>query len=164
MHGALAGAVGAACMTALRMLARRVGLIQQTVPQAVETWVQGRATLRLPPLPSQRALHHLADQGLHVGYGATFGALYGLALADTRASAPKLIAFGVGTWVFGSFLLLPSLKIMRPEWRATPQELLVNVAAHFLYAGSVGLLTEEFEQQSTFQPAQYPSSLIAKTG
>jgi hypothetical protein len=164
IHGAIGGVMGAACMTVARMLAQRAGLIKQMVPQAVETWAKHQLPISLPALPTQRALHHMADQAMHLGYGATFGALYGSALGGKRASAERVVAFGLGTWVFGSFVLLPSLKIMRPEWRANSRELAVNVASHLLYAGALALLTDQFEEQSTFQPLHYPLSLAAKTG
>jgi hypothetical protein len=156
--------MGAACMTVLRMVAHRAGLIEQMVPQAVEAWVQHEAPFALPPLPSERAVHHVADQLLHIGYGMTFGALYGAVLARKPASLRKILGFGAGNWAFGSFVLLPALKIMRPEWRAKPREVAVNVAAHFLYAGALALMTDELEAQSAFQPLAYPLSLAAKTG
>jgi hypothetical protein len=164
IHGALAGAIGAACMTAARMLARRAGVIQQMVPQAVEAWAQHYAPIALPPTPSQRAIHHVADQALHVGYGATFGVAYSLLLGKHRATPAGVAGFGLGVWALGSFVLLPVLKIMRPEWRAKPGEIAVNVAAHLLYAASVGLVTDEFEKQSVFQLLQYPLSVAGKTG
>lgn len=164
IHGALSGAIGAACMTVARMLAHRAKLVDQMVPQAVEAWVKHRLPLALPALPSQRALHHVADQVLHLGYGSTMGAVYGLVLAKRPASLPRVIGCGVGAWLFGSFFLLPALKIMRPEWRAKPREVAVNLGAHLIYAGTLAVLTEEFEQQSFVQPLQYPLSLVANTG
>jgi hypothetical protein len=164
IHGALGGAIGAACMTVARMLARRQGLIQQMVPQAVEAWAHHHAPISLPPSPSQRAIHHLADQVMHIGYGATFGAAYGLVLGKRHATPVGVTAFGVGVWALGSFVLLPALKIMRPEWRAKPAEIAVNVAAHLLYAAALGLVSDEFEKQSVFQPLQYPLSVVGKTG
>jgi len=164
IHGALGGAIGAACMTVVRMLAHRQGLIQQMVPQAVEAWAHHQAPFSLPPRASQRALHHAADQAMHVAYGATFGAAYGLLFGGRRAKPAVVGAFGAGVWLMGSFVVLPALKIMRPEWRARPQEIAVNLAAHALYAATLGLLTEEFEAQSVVQPAPYPLSVIGKTG
>ncbi|HKO48551.1 MAG TPA: hypothetical protein VJV79_12555 [Polyangiaceae bacterium] len=151
-------------MTVVRMLARRARAIDQMVPQAVETWLKHQAPISLPALPSQRALHHVADQLMHLGYGSSLGAVYGLTLGKGSATAQKTIGFGLGVWVFGSFVLLPALKIMRPEWRAKPVEVAVNLGAHLVYSGALALLTEEFERQSFVQPLQYPLSLVAKTG
>lgn len=151
-------------MTALRMLAHRAKLIDQMVPQAVETWAKHQLPITLPALPSQRAVHHLADQLLHLGYGSGLGAVYGLTLGKRPASIEKVVGYGLGVWGLGSFVLLPGLKIMRPEWRAKPGEIAVNLAAHLLYAGALALLMEELETQSFVQPLQYPASLLAKTG
>lgn len=90
------------------------------VPQAVEAWAKHRVPIPLAALPSQRALHHIADQLMHLGYGSSMGAVYGLTLGKGSATGKKMLGFGLGVWVFGSFMLLPALKIMRPEWRAKP--------------------------------------------
>ncbi|MET0792867.1 MAG: hypothetical protein ABW061_15205 [Polyangiaceae bacterium] len=109
-------------------------------------------------------MHHVADQFLHLGYGASAGVVYGLAFGRGKASAKKVVGYGLGVWAFGSFVLLPALKIMRPEWRAKPVEVAVNLGAHLVYSGALALLTEQFETQSFVQPLQYPLALIAKTG
>lgn len=163
IHGALGGLIGAACMTVVRMLAHRAKLIDQMVPQAVETWAKHQLPVALPAWPSQRALHHVADQLLHLGYGSSLGAVYGLALGKGPVSLNKVVSYGLGVWFFGSFVLLPGLKVMRPEWRAKPIEVAVNLSAHLVYAGALALLTAEFETQSFVQPLQYPASLLAKT-
>src|ERR1700742_2556752 len=62
LHGALSGAIGAGCMTVLRMLAHRARLIDQMVPQAVETWAKHHAPVRMLATPSESAVHHIADQ------------------------------------------------------------------------------------------------------
>lgn len=163
IHGALAGGIGAASMTVLRMLAHRRGYIDQMVPQAVEAWAKRQLPVSLPSGPNQRALHHVADQLLHLGYGATFGALYATT-GTRRLSAANVALWGLGLWGFGSFALLPALRIARPEWRAKPAEVAVNLTAHLAYAAALALLTDEFEKQSFIQPLQYPLSLAARTG
>ena len=164
IHGFLGGAIGAGCMTVFRMLAHRAGVIDQMVPQAVEVWAKHHTSLNLPATQSKRALHHVADQIMHAGFGATFGALYGATLSRREVSPGRVAVFGVGVWAFGSFLLLPSLKIMRPEWRANAREISVNLSAHLLYAATVALLTDEFEKQSSRQPLSYARSLVSQTG
>jgi len=151
-------------MTVLRMLAHRARWIDQMVPQAVEAKAKHHLPTLRSALPSERAMHHLADQVMHLGYGSAFGAVYGLVLGRRPASAMQVVSYGLGMWGFGSFVLLPALKIMRPEWRAKPTEVAVNLAAHLLYAGAVALMTEELESQSYLQPLHYPASLVAKTG
>src|SRR6478609_3245441 len=91
VHGALGGLIGAACMTVVRMLAHRAKLIDQMVPQAVETWAKHRLPISLPAVPSQRAWHHVADQMLHLGYGSGLGAVYGLTWGKGPASLKKVV-------------------------------------------------------------------------
>lgn len=134
------------------------------VPQAVEAKAKhGLPSIR-SALPSERALHHVADQVLHLGYGSALGAAYGLILGRRPAGLKKIVVYGLSVWGVGSFVLLPGLRIMRPEWRAKPSEVLVNLSAHLLYAATVALVTEEFATQSYLQPLQYPASLVARTG
>ena len=68
-YGAMAGVLAAASMT-IRMAARRRGIIEKTVPQTVEEWLASRAGVGAGAPP---ALHHLTDQVLHFGYGASAG-------------------------------------------------------------------------------------------
>ncbi|HTV21853.1 MAG TPA: hypothetical protein VMG12_24355 [Polyangiaceae bacterium] len=86
VHGALAGALGAATMTVLRMAAHRAGWIQAMVPQAVEVWAKARTPL---PWPRRAETHHVADQLLHLGYGGAAGAAYALAQAPRPDANPS---------------------------------------------------------------------------
>jgi hypothetical protein len=124
-------------MTVARMLAHRAKLIDQMVPQALEVWLKHELAVSLAALPSQRALHHVAHQLLRLGYGAGAGAVHGLALGKGPASATKVVGYGEAVWAFCYFFLLPALKIMRPEWRAKPVEIAVNLGAHLLYSGAL---------------------------
>src|SRR5947209_2819479 len=102
VYGALGGAIGAACMTVLRMAAHRRGLIDKTVSQAAEEWVVDR--LDLQPARDEPALHHVLDELMHLGYGATLGLGYA-ALNRTRPSGRLSLGalYGVGTWFLGSW-------------------------------------------------------------
>ncbi len=143
--GALGGAVGAGCMTLLRMVARRRGLIDKTVSQSMEEWVAKRATNGRDGHP---ALHHLADQLMHFGYGATLGALYGFAIPNRRSRAPgRGSLFGMGTWLFGSWVLLPLLGAKAPPWRKLGKENATDLLAHVLYGIATGIVGEELALQ-----------------
>jgi hypothetical protein len=150
VHGALAGAIGAASMTVLRMIAHRAGWIDAMVPQAVEVWVKDETPL---PRPRSAATHHVADQLLHLGYGAVAGGAYALATPSGRRASPAgALEFGTGMWAFASLVLFPALGIARPLWRATPREELVNWGAHALYAAVTVYLLDEWERQKLTQP------------
>jgi len=92
IYGAVGGAVGAACMTVLRMAARRHGLIEKSVPQAAEEWLAARTTLGRSDHPT---LHHLADQTMHVGYGAK------RAPVPSRHRLPEAVIDRLAPMVFG---------------------------------------------------------------
>jgi hypothetical protein len=139
--GAVAGLSGAASMNPLRLAARRVGLIEKMVPQAVEEWAASRAGVEPP---GGRAGHHVADQLLHLGYGAAWGALYGLVAAPGgRRTVPRGLLLGLAVWSAGFLGFVPLLGITRPAWRARPAEEAVNVAAHLVYGVVTALEADE---------------------
>ena len=143
VYGALGGVVGAACMTALRLAVRRGGAIDKTVSQTAEEWLADRVDLRVPREP---ALHHALDQALHLGYGATLGAAYGL-LATRRPAPASGALFGAVTWLFGSWLLMPSLGAKRPPWRKSLAENATDLGAHALYGVVTALVSGEMHRQ-----------------
>jgi hypothetical protein len=163
VHGALAGALGAATMTVLRMAAHRAGWIQAMVPQAVEVWAKDKSPV---PWPRRIENHHVADQLLHLAYGAAAGSAFAIAHAAAGAEAKpsRAIELGTALWGFGSFVLFPALKIARPPWRATPREELVNLAAHLLYGAATVYLLDEFEHQKRTQPLTLPLMRHARVG
>jgi hypothetical protein len=150
IHGALAGAIGAASMTVVRMIAHRAGWIDAMVPQAVEVWVKDKTPL---PRPRSAATHHVADQLLHLGYGAAAGGAYAILTRSRGHASPEgALEFGTGLWAFASMVLFPALGIARPLWRATPRQELVNWGAHALYAAVTVYLLDEWERQKRTQP------------
>jgi hypothetical protein len=150
-------------MTVLRMMAHRAGWLDAMVPQAVEVWAKDKMGLAWP---RRTESHHVADQLLHLGYGAAAGAAYGLAAAATpEGSHPSRAAeLGTALWVFGSFVLFPALKIARPPWRSEPREGAINLAAHLLYGAVTVYLVDEFERQKRTEPLTRRSMLHARVG
>jgi hypothetical protein len=146
IYGAMGGLYGAAAMTVIRLAARRGGLVQKMVPQAMAEWLTHR--LRVEP-PGGPTGHHLLDQSLHLGYGMAWGAAYGLSRAGSaqRASLGHGAAFGGAIWALGLAVLLPMLRVARPAWRSTPAETAVNLGAHVVYGLAIQLLSEELADQ-----------------
>jgi hypothetical protein len=164
VHGVLAGALGAATMTVLRMLAHRAGWIEAMVPQAVEVWAKNESSL---PWPRRVESHHVADQLLHLGYGGVAGGAFALLAraGDKREAEPSLaVELGTALWVFGSFVLFPALKIARPPWRAAPREELVNLGAHLVYGAVTVYLLDEFERQKRTEPLAHLRMRHARVG
>jgi predicted membrane-bound mannosyltransferase len=162
IHGALAGALAAATMTVFRMAAHRAGWIQAMVPQAVEIWAKKATGLSRP---RAAATHHVADQLLHLGYGAAAGGLYALTKRSRSGATPaRGLELGTSLWAFSSLVLFPALKIARPLWRATPREELVNLTAHALYGTVTLYLLEELEDQRQRQPRSNRVMRLARVG
>jgi len=157
VYGALGGIIGAACMTVVRLLARRRGVIDKTVSQTAEEWLTAHTHV---PFPEEPALHHALDQALHLGYGATLGAAYGMA---GRARLPGLI-FGLATWFFGSWALMPALGAKRPPWRKSLGENAVDLAAHALYGSVTALVATEMARQSDHRPSSDADRYAARSG
>lgn len=149
--GGIAGAIGAATMIPLRLGARRFGLVNKTVPQAIEEALAARAGV------GRRAsseAHHVADELLHLGFGSTLGAVYGLLARGGRRESvlSRGLLFGAGAWLFGAGVVVPLLGAARPLWRARPAEQLVNIAAHLLFGVSAALVADELATQDDHGP------------
>jgi hypothetical protein len=146
LYGAIGGLFGAGAMTVLRLAARRSGIIDKMVPQAVEEWAAHRSGLESS---GGRFRHHVADQALHAGYGVVAGAVYGAVQGGSgRRHLACGAAFGATVWLFGAGVVFSLLDVARPIWRSRPAENAVNLAAHVLYGLSVQLVTEELSQQA----------------
>jgi hypothetical protein len=150
VYGALAGAVGAACMTPLRILARRAGLIEKMTPEVMEETLAYRLGVRR----GRREEHHVADHLLHLGYGCAQGALFGLvARRFSRASSAKPgLLFGALSWLVNGAVVVPLLDATRPLWRQRPRENLVNLAAHLIFGAITGLVTDDLAEQHHHRP------------
>jgi hypothetical protein len=139
-------------MTVIRMAARRRGIIEKTVPQAAEEWLVQRSGVGRNAHP---VLHHLTDHVMHIGYGATLGALYALAIRrPARSLATRGIVYGLATWLGGSWLLLPRLRAKQAPWRKGVSENGVDLLAHLVFGTATALLSEELAAQ----PDRGPSS------
>jgi uncharacterized membrane protein YagU involved in acid resistance len=151
IRGALAGSLAAACMTVIRMAAHRRGIIEKTVPQAAEERLSHRFGLGRNAHP---IVHHLTDQAMHIGYGASLGAAYALVARGRSSSfATRGLGYGIGTWLFGSWLLLPLLRAKQAAWRKRPSENVVDLVAHLVFGAATALVSEELAAQSDRGPS-----------
>jgi uncharacterized membrane protein YagU involved in acid resistance len=149
-YGVLAGSIGAASMVPLRLVARRLGLVQKMVPQAMEEALAARVGLTAH---SPRELHHALDELLHLGFGATLGTVYTLVTRRRReAVASRGVILGTAAFLLGAGVVIPALRAARPLWKARPRELLVNGAAHLLYGLVTALVADELAHQSDHRP------------
>jgi hypothetical protein len=162
IYGAMAGSLAAACMTVIRMAARRRGMIEKTIPQAVEESLAHRTGWGRGAHP---LLHHLTDQAMHIGYGATLGVGYAL---TTRGRSPRTVArglaYGVVTWAIGSWGLLPMLRAKQAPWRKRPSENVVDVLSHLVFGAATAIVAEELATQSNRGPSSDAKRWFTRVG
>jgi putative membrane protein len=161
-YGAVAGMLAAACMTVIRTTARRRGIIEKTVPQAVEEWLSARTGLGSDSHP---AVHHVADQVLHFGYGAALGSLYGLTVRGrTRTVLARGAGYGLATWLFGSWLVMPLMRAKQAAWKKRPSENAVDLLAHVTFGLATALVAEELNAQTDRGPSSDFHRRLVKIG
>ena len=132
-------------MTALRMAARRIGLIDATPPQATRGWLSGQFGIG----PRGPATRQLFDAAVHLAVGVAGGAVY-CAFLSRRPRRPlgSGLVFGLGVWTTAFGILAPGLGITRFPLRGTWSETAVNVAAQVLYGSTTALVTKELQRQT----------------
>jgi hypothetical protein len=79
----------------------------------------------------------IAAKSLHMGYGITSGALYGL-MAPRRGS-PVLTGalLGIGVWAAGYLGWLPAADLMPPITEHEPRQVIVPIVEHALFGVAV---------------------------
>ena len=70
---------------------------------------------------------------LGLGYGVTFGALYGAARSKTEHTLLEGALLGLAAWAAGYLGWLPGAKLMRPVWKQKPAQVVAPIAEHALY-------------------------------
>jgi len=162
LFGAIAGALGAACMTVIRMTARRRGIIEKTVPQAVEEWLVARlpGAEKAPPV-----VHHVADELMHLGYGAALGGIYGLTVRRrTRTAMLRGAGYGLAAWIAGSWIALPLMGAKGASWKKPPAENLVDLLAHLAFGTATAIVSEEMAVQTDRGPTSDRHRRAARIG
>jgi uncharacterized membrane protein YagU involved in acid resistance len=144
-QGSIGGASGAGCMTAVRMVARRIGWIDATPPQAMRDWLGERVGQ-----PDGAGTRQVVDAIVHLGVGVGGGMAYGalMSLKPPRAILPSGPLFGLGVWALGFGVVAPVLGITRSPRRGTWRETGVNVAAHLVYGIVTALVATELRRQT----------------
>ena len=162
IYGAVSGSLAAACMTVIRMAARRHGIIDKTVPQAAEEWLANRTGRGRDAHP---VVHHLADQGMHVMYGAALGVGYAVATGTrTRQTLAHGLGYGLATWFAGSWLLLPLLGAKQSPRRKHRSESAVDLLAHLAFGAATAIVTEQLSMQSNRGPSTDVQRRSARVG
>ena len=130
LKGILAGAIGGLAGAGAKMLAEKIfppRVQGQTSPSvALAEQVAGHA---LPERQKQ-----VATQGIHWGFGAAAGAIYGAAVeVEPSLGAWKGAAFGVTLNKITHESLLPKLGLTRPKEQQPAQERISGWVTHAVY-------------------------------
>lgn len=132
--GLAAGAVGTGAMTAAQMAAMKIrgGEASNTPAEVGRRIVEG--VLRRE-VPEERM--DALNNAMHVLYGTSWGAVYGIVQASRRPRSPRHgLAFGLAVWGV-SLVQLPAMKLAPPVWEYPPDELAADVSFHLVYGLSV---------------------------
>ncbi len=144
VYGAIGGTAAASLMTVGRLLARRAGLIDVMVPQAVEQWLEERGLVPTRDV----ALRNAIDQLIHLGYGSAWGAAFGPLLRAGGSPILGALLLGAAQWLSGPTLLLPLLGVTPPPRKTRPRPLAIDILAHALYAAVTAFVANELSRQA----------------
>jgi hypothetical protein len=136
--GAAAGLAGTMVLSVVRSRSR------QLLPQGAEPplrkdpgdFMVERAERVLPRSVRRRvpeSLEQGASRSLALGYGMTFGALYGALRPRGGPVLADGALLGLATWAAGYLGWLPATGLMPPVWKHEPLQAIVPAAQHALY-------------------------------
>lgn len=135
VYGAIAGVNGAACMSLLRLAARRANVVDVMPPQVLREAVSGR------DMP--RAAAHVADHTLHLLIGVLGGAAYGALRRRPQRSLVSGALFGTGLWAISLLSFVLPLGVRRARKQATGPQTVVNLIAHLVYGIALPLMIRD---------------------
>lgn len=127
MQGAVAGVAATAAMSAVMVAGSRAGLMRDQPPKRIARKVLLRAKYR------RRPGEGVLGAVTHFGFGATAGAVFGLATRRGKANMPLGVAYALGIWLAGYQGWVPGLNILPPLHRDRPGRRLVMGAGHVVY-------------------------------
>ena len=149
LAGLVAGAVGTVAMdTVLYARYRRGGGDQEPLAYefgGVDSWekasVPGQLGKRLYEGYTQKTLRsdraQLTNTIMHWGYGAIWGALYGVVMGSLKRPALALgLPFGAAVWL-SSYVILPPTGLYKPIWEYDAQTLWKDYSPHIAYGTAV---------------------------
>lgn len=129
-RGLVAGLAGTGVMTAYQVgVAKLRDSESSDVPAQVAKRVIEGVLQR--SVPEERM--GLLNNAMHVGYGTSWGALYGLARPSVAAGGlVSGLMFGAGVWA-ASLVQLPAMKLAPPVWESPLPEVGLDLSHHLVY-------------------------------
>lgn len=71
----------------------------------------------------------------------------------TRTVLARGAGYGLATWLFGSWLVMPLIRVKQAAWRKRASENAVDLVAHLAYGVATALVAEELSVQSNRGPS-----------
>jgi hypothetical protein len=135
--GALVGLAATLPMSAVMLLADRLGLMEKHPPERiVERGSQATGT------PTDEGQQNALATVAHLGFGAAGGAAFGVLAHLARPRAPSAVAlpWALAIWAGSYFGWIPALGILPPPDKDAPGRASTMFIAHLVYGLSLGVL------------------------
>jgi hypothetical protein len=140
LAGGRAGLVATAAMSLLMLAAQRAGLTGTLPPRKVADW----AARQMPTSDRPHGEDRQALAGLsHFFFGASAGALYGLATSGLRRiwiSAAPGVLYATGVYLVSYLGWMPALNIMPSASDDRAGRVATMLAGHWVYGALLGVL------------------------
>jgi hypothetical protein len=139
--GALAGLVGGAIMTAAMLGGRRAGVLEKTLAEESEDWLDAKFhTRELVGDTGTKAI----EQADHIVSATAFGIAYSKARGYLKGLPWPLAGalYGAGLYVVNVGGLAPLLGITRGEWKAPARVVGQRLGMHVLFGTATALTYE----------------------
>ncbi|HET7646508.1 MAG TPA: DUF6789 family protein [Candidatus Limnocylindria bacterium] len=136
-RGAVIGVAATLAMSAVMLLADRLGLMAKHPPERiVERGSQATGT------PTNEDQQNALASVAHLGFGAAGGVGFGMLAHLTRPPIPGLLAvpWALAIWAGSYFGWIPALGILPPPTRDAPGRASTMLVAHLVYGLSLGVL------------------------
>ena len=135
--GALAGLIATLAMSAVMLVADRLGLMAEHPPERiVERGSKATGT------PTSEGQQNALASAAHLAFGAAGGAGFGLLAQLVRPAIPGAFAlpWALAIWAGSYFGWIPALGILPPPTRDSPGRASTMLVAHLVYGLSLGVL------------------------
>ena len=137
--GAVAGTLATGLMSAVMLVAKRIGLMGEMPPETITARFLDRLGWRHRSGETQDLLAVVT----HVGFGAAAGSLFAVIQRRFRPPVPPVAAgmvFATSVWLISYQGWVPALGIMAPASRDRPGRPQSMLVAHLVFGAVLGAL------------------------
>lgn len=138
VRGAGAGVAATGAMSVAMLAAQRAGLLHKLPPENIT-----EAALDTLDVDRSEGAEDALSTSAHFAFGATCGALFGLAIPFARRLAPSPLVgalFGAAVWAVSYAGWVPALGILPPPTKDDPRRQGSMFGAHLVFGGVLGWL------------------------